>query len=61
MSSCDLMDRLRQIEQQRNDRESEIRLLQGTCDFYESVANAMEAPSSDLKQTVLQPVSIALS
>lgn len=51
-----LTDRLREIEQQRHDRESEIRLLQGARAFCESVADALEAPTSDLKQTVLQLV-----
>ncbi len=51
-----LTDRLREIEQQRHDRENEIRLLQGAEAFCDSVAHALAEPSPELKQKVLQLV-----
>jgi site-specific DNA recombinase len=51
-----LTDRLREIERQRHDRENEIRLLQGTGAFCDSVAHALAEPAPDLKQKVLQLV-----
>ena len=51
-----LQDRLREIEQQRRDRENEIRLLQGAETFCQSVSHALEEPSWDVKQKVLQLV-----
>jgi len=51
-----LQERLREIEQQRHDRENEIRLLQGAEAFCRSITHALEEPSWDVKQKVLQLV-----
>ena len=51
-----LGERLGEIEQQRHNRENEIRLLQGAEAFCASVAHALEEPSWDVTQKVLQLV-----
>jgi site-specific DNA recombinase len=49
-----LRERVREIEQQRADRAAELRLLEGVDAFGASVRGALEAPSFEVQQQVLQ-------
>ena len=51
-----LRQRLREIEQQRANRENEVRLLEGVEAFCASVRRSLEEPSFEVKQKVLQLV-----
>ena len=51
-----LRARVQEIEQQRQDRAAELRLLEGVEAFCASVRDAMVAPSFEVKQKVLQLV-----
>ena len=51
-----LQQRLREIEQQRANRENEVRLLDGVEAFCTSVRRSLEEPSFEVKQKVLQLV-----
>ena len=51
-----LRQRLREIEQQRANRENEVRLLEGVEAFCASVRQSLEEPSFEVKQKVLQLV-----
>jgi site-specific DNA recombinase len=51
-----LRERAREIEQQRADRTAELRLLEGVDAFCASVRGAMEEPSFEVQQKVLQLV-----
>lgn len=51
-----LRERVREIEQQRADRTAELRLLEGVDAFCASVRGAMEDPSFEVQQQVLQLV-----
>jgi site-specific DNA recombinase len=51
-----LRQRLREIEQQRSNRENELRLLEGVEAFCASVRGSLEEPSFEVKQKVLQLV-----
>ncbi len=51
-----LRQRLREIEQQRANRENELRLLEGVEAFCASVRESLEEPSFEVKQKVLQLV-----
>jgi site-specific DNA recombinase len=51
-----LRQRLREIEQQRANRENEVRLLEGVEAFCTSVRRSLEEPSFEVKQKVLQLV-----
>jgi hypothetical protein len=51
-----LKERLKEIEQQRTDREQEIRLLEGAEEFLASIRVALEEPSFESKQKVLRLV-----
>ena len=51
-----LRERVREIEQQRTERSTELRLLEGVDAFCTSVRGAMEGPSFTIQQTVLQLV-----
>ena len=49
-----LRERVREIEQQRADRAAELRLLEGVDAFCASVRGAMEEPSFEVQQQVVQ-------
>src|SRR5262244_4308065 len=49
-----LRERVREIEQQRTERSTELRLLEGVDAFCTSVRGAMEGPSFTIQQKVLQ-------
>ena len=49
-----LRERVREIEQQRADRAAELRLLDGVDAFCASVRGAMEEPSFEVQQQVVQ-------
>ncbi len=51
-----LRQRLREIEQQRSNRENELRLLEGVEAFCARVRGSLEEPSFEVKQKVLQLV-----
>src|SRR5262249_46694210 len=51
-----LRQRLREIEQQRANRENEVRLLAGVEAFCASVRRSLEEPSFEVKEKVLQLV-----
>jgi site-specific DNA recombinase len=51
-----LRERVREIEQQRADRAAELRLLEGVDAFCASVRGAMEEPSFEVQQKVIQLV-----
>src|SRR5215471_6084030 len=51
-----LRERVREIEQQRTERSTELRLLEGVDAFCTSVRGAMEGPSFTIQQKVLQLV-----
>jgi site-specific DNA recombinase len=51
-----LRQRLREMEQQRANRENEVRLLEGVEAFCASVRRSLEEPSFEVKQKVLQLV-----
>src|SRR4029453_13040803 len=51
-----LRERVREIEQQRTERSTELRLLEGGDAFCTSVRGAMEGPSFTIQQKVLQLV-----
>ena len=51
-----LRERVREIEQQRTDRTAELRLLEGVDTFCASVRGALEDPSFEVQQKVLQLV-----
>ena len=51
-----LRQRLREMEQQRANRENEVRLLEGVEAFCASVRQSLEEPSFEVKQKVLQLV-----
>ena len=51
-----LRQRLREIEQQRSNRENELRLLEGVETFCASVRGSLEEPAFEVKQKVLQLV-----
>jgi site-specific DNA recombinase len=51
-----LRERVREIEQQRADRAAELRLLEGVDAFCASVRGAMEEPSFEVQQKVVQLV-----
>lgn len=51
-----LRQRLREMEQQRANRENEVRLLAGVEAFCASVRQSLEEPSFEVKQKVLQLV-----
>ncbi len=51
-----LRQRLREIEQQRANRENELRLLEGVEAFCASVRGSLEEPAFEVKQKVLQLV-----
>jgi site-specific DNA recombinase len=51
-----LRERVREIAQQRADRAAELRLLEGVDAFCASVRGAMEAPSFEVQQKVIQLV-----
>jgi site-specific DNA recombinase len=51
-----LRERLREIEQERTDREQELRLLEGLEAFCQSVRGTLEEPSFEVRQKVLQLV-----
>jgi len=51
-----LRERVREISQQRTERTTELRLLEGVDAFCTSVRGAMEGPSFTIQQKVLQLV-----
>jgi site-specific DNA recombinase len=51
-----LKERLKEIEQQRTDREQEIRLLEGAEEFLASIRGVLEETSFETKQKVLRLV-----
>jgi site-specific DNA recombinase len=51
-----LRERMRQITQQRADRAAELRLLEGVDAFCASVRGALEAPTFEVQQKVVQLV-----
>ena len=51
-----LRERVREIEQQRADRAAELRLLEGGDAFCASVRGALEEPSFEVQQKVVQLV-----
>ena len=51
-----LRERVREIEQQRTDRATELRLLEGVDTFCASIQGALETPSFEVQQKVLQLV-----
>jgi hypothetical protein len=51
-----VLERLQQLQQQRDDRTKELRLIQGAERFCASIQHALAAPSFATKQQVLQLV-----